>query len=353
LVELMIAMALAGIVSAFLLMLTRAQLVAYEMNDQVTRAQQNGRAGLGFVETLLRRACSGIAWGAFARDVPSVATPDVVSCVRVTDGAKDDGKGSFAVDQPLAKPDAIEIVYGATPFTKIVGVSNMTSTNPSVTVTDKTGFNPNDYVLVTDYKQADLFQVDTVVAGTPPTINFKTLSGNAVSPDFSASAPVGPFVPAAGQVLMHAISASIYVDSTQNPPMLMYDPDGVLGTDHTDATPLVEGVEDFQIAVGRDGAPYDGVLTEPEVPPDDWIGNVSGDVLPALPWNYAANTDPSLRGIRASLMVRTLNEYSGTPPPLPQLEDRKTYPAVGTSTFRYRYRTLHIEVEPRMWNLGN
>ena len=45
LIEIMIAMLLAGIVSAFILMITRSQLIAYEQNDQVARMQQNERAG--------------------------------------------------------------------------------------------------------------------------------------------------------------------------------------------------------------------------------------------------------------------------------------------------------------------
>jgi len=46
LVEIMIAMLLAGIVSAFILMITRSQLIAYEQTDQVARMQQNERAAL-------------------------------------------------------------------------------------------------------------------------------------------------------------------------------------------------------------------------------------------------------------------------------------------------------------------
>src|SRR5262249_9179055 len=63
LIELMVSMALAGLTSVFLLMITRAQLTAYHMNESYADAQLNARAGIDFLENTLRRACGGIAWG--------------------------------------------------------------------------------------------------------------------------------------------------------------------------------------------------------------------------------------------------------------------------------------------------
>jgi prepilin-type N-terminal cleavage/methylation domain-containing protein len=354
LVELMIAMALASVVSAFLLMLTRSQLVAYQLNDQLTKAQQNGRAGLGFVETMLRRSCAGASYGAIGVNVPGVAQA-VVPCVRFFDGATLSG-GSFAVGDPTTQPDAIEVLYGTTPIATVTQVDNVGSANPDVHVTDATGFANGNYVLVTNYQQAELFQIDNITINSPTDtlITFKPLGGNEVAPNYSATAAaLAPFVMQAGQTMLRAASASLYV-STVAPydNMLMFDPDGMLGTAHDDAQPLVENVTDFQLAFGVDNAPL-GTL---EVA--DWMGDAAGEDLPALPWNWdPTSVVPPVRAIRASLMVRTAQgsngtgNFAGDAPALPLLEDRTTYPAVGPNT--PRYRTLRIEVLPRVWNLGN
>jgi type IV pilus assembly protein PilW len=339
LVELMIAMALASIVSAFLLMLTRSQLIAYEMNDQLTKAQQNARAGLGFVENLLRRACGGISNGGVGINVPAL-TPAATSCVRTWDGATL-AAGSFAVGTPASLPDAVELVYGTAPMTVATTVTNAASSSVSVTVPDSTGFNDEDFVMLTDFQQAAVFKVQS---HTATSLTFYSTSSAAVYPNNGTA-----YLPTTGNSVLKAASVSIYVAAAgAYQGMLMIDPDGMFGNSHDDAEPLVENVEDFQVAVGSDSN-ADGLLTD--ATPDEWVGNASGETLPALPWNQAAGVGAQLRAIRATLMVRTSSKYSGDAPALAAIEDRTAYPTPGQGTFRYR--TMQMRVAPRVWNLGN
>src|SRR5262249_53175447 len=147
---------------------------------------------------------------------------------------------------------------------------------------------------------------------------------------------------------------------------------GIIGTSHADAEPLVEGVEDFQIAVGVDGlgglAAPDGQLNDSLVPPnplpDEWLGN--GDLpneLPLAAPTNAGSTPPTnywfttqqpplpvgtqvLRAIRVSLIVRSLNQYAGTPSQVGPLENRTAW-AWPPSDVGPRWRQMRMVVAPR------
>src|SRR5215471_19043081 len=115
--------------------------------------------------------------------------------------------------------------------------------------------------------------------------------------------------------------------------MLKVAPDGrpadtTTGRGHTDAEPLIEGVADFEVAVGID-ANANGTILESTTNAqttlsgglalaDEWIGNhTADDALPSPPWDPSTTTTgppisyTRLRDIRVSLIVRTLNTYSG------------------------------------------
>jgi prepilin-type N-terminal cleavage/methylation domain-containing protein len=357
LVEILISLALAAVVSAAVLMLTRSQLVAYQSNDQIVRMQQNERAGIDFLESLLRRACGGIAWGRVGVNVPGVAQA-VRNCIRVYDGATESG-GTFTSGGATTLPDAIELVYGTTPITAMTAAPDLSST-PSAQVANINGFADGDLVLLTDFKQAVLVQIASngvAVGGTPPqgTLTFGALGSSVVIPDASLNAGDPVLALAAGSTVMKAQSLALYVESaagsTQN--MLMLDPDGMVGLNHTDADPIVDGVADLQAAVGIDGN-GDGILTESTASPgsDEWFGNATGELPLALAtWNRPATADPQLHAVRATLVLQTENRYQGAAPALGPYEDRTTYPAVGAGT--PRYRVARISTAPRIWNLLN
>jgi prepilin-type N-terminal cleavage/methylation domain-containing protein len=343
LVEILIATALAGIISAFILMITRSQLIAYEQNDQVVRMQQNERAGVAFVETLLRRACGGIANGRVNVHVP--ATTAQVSCLTVYDGARWSG-GGFANDKPLEKSDAVEIIYGTTPITAVnpatAGVIG--SLSPSVEVASKAGFAVGDRVLFSNYNYAVLLQISAMTDGaTPPqaTLSLATLGSAVLSPDASLTN-------GGNNVLMKAVVQSIYLeDGSHNPlyrNMLMLDPDGLLSDNHANAQPLVDNIVDFQLALGADDS-GNGVIETGE-----WRGDTAGELpLPVGPWNGASGLQP--RWLRASFIYRTANVYAGKSPALAGFEDRTIYPSVAGGA--PRYRPVRVTVAPRVWNLAN
>jgi prepilin-type N-terminal cleavage/methylation domain-containing protein len=344
LIEIMIAMLLASIVSAFILMITRAQLISYEQNDQVARMQQNERAGVAYVESLLRRSCGGISGG---RVQKMVGTAKLLDCLTVTSGGTNG-------------TDSVDLLFGTTPWTSLTQTSSsippaqgtdydFSSTSPYVKVADATSFNKNDYVLVTDFKEALLMQISNITVTTSPQAQ---LSLGSTKPDTSGL--TAGWSPA---YVMKAVSYTIYVNTTANDTfqnMLMLDPDGIIGgTDHSDAQPVVENVVDFQVAMGVDGD-ADGVIKEvgKAAGDDEWYGNVNGELpLTVALWNKdATTTNP--RWLRLSMIFQTGNKYPGGAPTLPLFEDRTTAvatPAGGTP----RYRPVRITVAPRVWNLTN
>ncbi|MGZ3427892.1 MAG: hypothetical protein ACXVCV_14650, partial [Polyangia bacterium] len=177
----------------------------------------------------------------------------------------------------------------------------------------------------------------------------------------AASTPPALSMPLqAGSPVLKASTFSLYVSSSGiYSGMLMVDPDGVVSSNHANYTrvqPAVEGVVDFQVAVGIDGN-ADGTITESTAAPatDEWIGNTTGESVPvptvSAPWNPPTTTTaPQLRQVRLSLILRTANSYPGTPPALPQFEARPAFaaPAAGDP----RYRSARMIVAPRAWNLA-
>jgi prepilin-type N-terminal cleavage/methylation domain-containing protein len=352
LMEIMIAMALTSIVTASVLGIVRSQLMVFEMNDQVVRTQQNARAAMDSVETILRRACGGIGSGSVGVNVAGVPQT-TVPCLRHYDGATITA-ASFAAGS-ASLPDAIELVYASGTMTVMTAVPSLATTTPAVPVADIRSFAVGDYVLVGDFANADLFKISAISpdATNPPrgTLSLGTLAANVVSPALTL---------AIGSPVLKASTYSFYVAPAGTAfyaNMLMVDADGVASANHLDFTkvmPAVEGVVDFQIAIGND-TNADGIITESTSSPgtDEWIGNTSGETIPATPWNSSNTaTLPQLKQVRVSLLLQTLNSYGGTAPALPRFEDRpaSSYPTVGASS--PRYRSARMVVAPRGWNLS-
>jgi hypothetical protein len=354
LVELMVALALAGVTAAFLLTITRTQLVSFELHSQINKAQHNGRAALNNVEQLLRRTCGAISLGNVGVNLPG-QTPRVTECLRVFDGAQLSG-GSFINGLPSASADAVEVIYGTSPMTRSSALPVLGAA-PSVDVVDVSGFSVGDFALLTDFSQADLFQISAITPGVAPggTLIFATPGGSVVTPSVPVPLVLDDFAKP-NITVMKARSFSLYVE--QSPPyagMLMYDPDGMLGTTHADAQPLAEGVADFQVAVGIDGN-GDGIVTESIATPasDEWLGNAVGEIVQPVavtPWNRSGTLDPQLRALRVTLLTATSNVYPGATPSLGPFENRVAYPS--TSGGAPRFRSLRITVTPRVWNLLN
>jgi prepilin-type N-terminal cleavage/methylation domain-containing protein len=359
--ELMVSLALASLVSAGVLLLTRAQLRAYDLNDAIVRAQQNARVGLEFVETQLRRACGGLTQGSVAINVPGV-TPALKTCVQFYDNATLSG-GTFTSSSGTG-PDAIEILYAIANSQGTYAATTAaptTGTAPTVTVTDLTGFAVGDLVLVTDFKNGNLYKIVTINTGTS-TLGFGTLTGAALNGL--------NYTPAAGDAVLKATSVALYLvpGTGVTPGMLYLDPDGMVGTNHSNGQPLIDGVSDFQLAFGIDmaspapanGTPNDGILAESAagsraLNDDEWIGNFAGETLPdrtAAIWNQSPAAPPMLLQIRATMLVRTSNTYAEATANQGPYEDGATITAADSSGRYPRYRSMRTIVAPRAWNLG-
>jgi prepilin-type N-terminal cleavage/methylation domain-containing protein len=365
LIEIMVALALTSVLVTSVLVLVRTQLMTYELDDQLVRTQQNTRAAMDFVEGLVRRACGGVSQGGIGVNVGTVQK--ATQCLNWYDGATVNATSFTTGASPTTSTDALEVVYASGAFTAATAVTNLLTTTPSVTVADVSNFSVNDYVLVADtsFQNAYLFKISavTTTATAPPkpgTLSFGSLASAPVQPTNGVTVAVGSPVMKAQtwSIFMAPSTATAFVN------MLMLDPNGVASSNHLDFTssssplvqPVVDGVVDFQVAVGIDGlnsGTVEGTLTEKGAGAndDEWVGNVAGETLPALPWNQTSAT-AWFRQVRLSVLLQTMNVYTGTPPTLTAMEDRaaSSYPTVSAGSARYR--SDRIIVAPRSWNLG-
>src|SRR5262249_55152735 len=149
--------------------------------------------------------------------------------------------GRFANGAGDTDPDAVEVVYAdGGPTTMIWSVSF--SAVKTAVVVDTSGFQVGDFVLLGDFDRAVLTRIAAVAPGTPGPLPAGTIKFGALPAVPGAS--IGLTIDT-GSSMQRARSVAFYIDAASR--MLMYDPDGMAGTDHTDAQPLVEGAGDFQI----------------------------------------------------------------------------------------------------------
>jgi prepilin-type N-terminal cleavage/methylation domain-containing protein len=380
LIELMIAMSLAAVMSAFMLMLTRGQLVAYEMSDQITRAQQNARSGIDFLESTLRRACSGAPTGRLIM-MAATATKhegDILPCLVFTNS--------------LTAADSLEVYYGGPPCdvngncsSKLIQTTGTLDlfTNPISTIPitgDATLFEDRDYVMVSSYYDAFVYQV-----------NGKPTSATSLSVVTPGSTPQNESVPTSGyqpvQKIYNRVGGPTGDPSNYNGPFMVMKLYGFRFTLDTGATsntkgmllvdggelgshsqfggvlpmsqPIVDGVEDFQVAIGNDQDVNGTILEQPASPStDEVIGNNPG--TPELltppsatsPWGvWNGTAEPIVpRTIRVSLLIRTNNLYPGNPNVPSAIEDRTSWSVAPTDPSGPRLRLLRTVVAPRAFN---
>jgi len=369
LMEILIAMALTTIVTASVLAIVRTQLTAFEMQDQIVRTQQNTRAGMDFVETMVRRACAGINNGYLQVYTPTLQSTAGLPCLRHFDGAV--ASATTFTPTKADYPDALEVVYASGSMTAVTKHTALTTTTPSVDVVDICSFSVGDFVILTDksYLNPALFKISAISTGTCPSSTpvAGTLSFGTVNPapsvlptitDYQANTANGtPVFKAYTYSIFVANSTLIGSTNKAYDNMLMVDPAGITSTNHLDygktVQPAVEGVIDFQVAVGNDTSGTGAGTTL------DWVGDSWGETLApptaTAPWNSATLTVmPQYRQVRLSLLLQTTNLYPGTPGPITPSEDRPStsYPQFTAGQNSQRYRSMRIIVAPRAWNLA-
>ena len=133
LMEILIAMALTTIVTASVLSIVRTQLQAFEMQDQIVRTQQNTRAGMDFLESIVRRACGGISSARLSSTrQPGGHYGHLPLHARV--GRRAVSGKTFTSSKPTQLPDALEVVYATGTMTALTDITNLYTNSPQITV---------------------------------------------------------------------------------------------------------------------------------------------------------------------------------------------------------------------------
>lgn len=138
-------------------------------------------------------------------------------------------------------------------------------------------------------------------------------------PNVPITAAIAPGTPAqltAGRVFVFQVDASTVTSGTRD--LVRYEDTSHNNLyDATERSVIAPRVYDLQAALGYDGAPADGRLTEAGTTTDEWLGTIASDVFPA-----GANAT-QLRMVRFGVVVGT-RSAAGTPAQSPRVLNRTT-----------------------------
>ncbi|HEX2659847.1 MAG TPA: PilW family protein [Polyangia bacterium] len=308
LVELMVTLVIAGMVTSSAFVFFAGQRRVYDQQMKVLGVQQNLWASMDTLARFVRAAGTGM-----------------IGCVNTTDpppgGATAPATGlrAYTAGPPAAlirlapiwiqngangAPDRITVVFGTGTFGNFsdvaLGASVQKASDPVITPNGlTTAFRAGEFAMLLDTsglpagppladRGCTLFQVTGTNAGTNTLLRATTSSWNPPG-DFAGLIPfdyVGGASPKAGVRNFGALNwVQFSIDTTGTSPRLMMARlDGTAGP--TTPQVLAEGIEDLQIAYACDLDPAapagpDGVLSEgtdgPSRLADEWTYNVAGD----------------------------------------------------------------------------
>jgi type IV pilus assembly protein PilW len=333
LIELMISIALFGLVAAGAMTLVLSGARAQSHSARVNVAQASLRAAVDFITRDVLMAAAGAPSGTITLSSGTVDAIDFVGGNNETSNAPfangTDKLELWNVDGTTAAQLAAPVAAGAgsLPISYEQAATGATglfaaATTPFVT-----------YVQVFDLN-AKSAAVTQLVATSPT-----ALTVSALPLGFAANAWVMP-----SRHVTYFVQSTYFTmaDSTlQNTSMLMMSLNGASATGN--AQPLAEGVEDLQLAYGFD-TDGDGVVREIGAAADDdeWLYNVAGDTV------QAKMVIANLRTVRVTLVVKSTSVDSGQTslPARPAAEDH-----VAGSSDGFIRRVLRTEVAVRNFNL--
>ncbi len=315
-IELLITLAIASVVSAATFLFFAGQQKIYEVQGDVLNVQQNLWASMETLARYARAAGSGMA-GCVRPDSdgPGADTGDPVpgGAASPATGLRVWQAGTFSRIPPLwirngasGAPDTITIAYGDgasgayvdTNLANDIAVGQ--STGAIVLRAGQTAsFRPNEFALLVDWSAANLapggaacmlFQITAIDAATNTLIHsgvdsvWNTLPNVGSMVPFALNGDPDPLVATAGVRSFGTLTyVQFAVDTAVNPPTLTMNI--LTGTQGPQV--LAEGIEDMQIAYACDLQPVaapDGILTEGTTPSDrvadEWTYNETGDVPP-------------------------------------------------------------------------
>ena len=309
LVELMVTMVIAGLVTTSSFVFFAGQRRVYDAQMKVLGVQQNLWAAMDTLARFVRAAGTGMIGCVNATDpTPTGATPPQTGLRFYSGGAVARLAPLWIQNGANGLPDRITVAFGTGTFGNFsdvaLGASIQRSSDPLVTPIGLTSaFRVGEFVLALDTtglpggpplgdRGCTLYQITGINAAANTLLKASTSAWNPPG-DVAGLVPfdyVGGAAPKAGLRDFGTLSwVQFFIDTTgASPRLMMARLDGLAGP--TTPQVLADGIEDLQIAYACDLNPPapagpDGVFTEGtdvgSRQADEWTYNVAGDVPPA------------------------------------------------------------------------
>lgn len=310
LVELMIAVVLFSFAMGAILSVAVSLTNGFREQKLSVEAESAARAAMEFMGDAVRGASPGVSTGLITQPP---------GCLRTRAFEVVNNSATAGVSPGT---DELYVVFASGSVVTSLSTS-LASAATAVDVGDASQLRAGDWLVLTNFAQGHMVQL-----AANPTGNSLTVNNN----DCGVAFPGGAYP--IGTLAIRAQALRFYIDPNFDglgPMLMMEAPDGT-------QEPIAEGVEDMQIALGReDDSPADGLQdVGAGAGDDDWIFNVAGET----------DTLADLRAVRITLTVRGRKKLTGTTVSnRPAVEDR----AAGAAD-NYRRRTLTSIIEIR--NLG-
>lgn len=297
LVELLVTLAISGVVMAGVYSVFYTQQKSYTTQEQVSEMQQNLRAAMLMISRDARMAGFGLASGRLS----------------YYNGASMDS--TYAIEIYNNNPDQIDIVYADASCTTNLS-SSMPQPSSEFNVDDTSCFSDGDLGIISDGTNADIIQITQVQHAS------LKLQHNPSSP---ANSPGGTSVKYETGANIYKVKYLSYDIDNSDPahPKMRVDLDGPLGGGTYQ--PLAMNIEDLQVVYifddGGEAASYN---------------DSDGD---------DTNDSDDIRSVRINILARSDKVDPGFTGNRPVIED---HAAGGTDSYRRRLLTTEIRVR----NLG-
>ena len=320
LIELMVSMALFGLIAAGAMALVLSGARMQSHSARVDVAQTSLRAAVDFITRDVVGASAGASSGSLIIGATGI-TVDAVNLGRLT-AVNDVGPN----DSDTLELYTVDGTTAAQLTSPVGGSATSLPITYESTQSGATGqFSPTlpypAFVQVSDLSSGSIVALTSATASS--------LGVAALPAGYAANAWVLP-----SRHVTYSVSTTAFGGTaTANTSMLMMDVNG------SGAQPLAEGVEDLQVAYGFDND-GDGVVTEvgTSAGDDEWLYNVAGETLGT--WSIA-----NLRSIRVTIVVKGTSVEGGQQnlPVRPAAEDH----AAGTTPDGFIRRVLRTEIAVR------
>lgn len=238
LVEAMVAMVISLVLIAGIVQIYLSNKETYRFGEAVSRVQESGRFGLDFLATEIRMAdfwgCT--AFGGMSSDL-NPAGAGYIDFLNAGDGGLVGTEGG-------ADPDSITIA-GAFDRGITVQEPYMPTVSASLFISQDSGLQDDDIIMVSDCEQGDIFQVTNIQAGTGGNSGKNSLVHN-TGTSLNLTGDLSKTYEGDASVYQMMQRTFFIADNPVGEPALFMSENGAA------AEELVDGVEDMQITYGED-----------------------------------------------------------------------------------------------------